>query len=82
MSRAQAVRSIRATEVIASKAMQHAEEWEEVDECFREGFTNLADQARKLAAELEEMHPGRPKPKSGPNGGRRSIEDDQQELPL
>lgn len=82
VSREQAVRSLRALDVIEAKATHHAEEWGEVDDCVRQGFEKLAEVARALGAEIEEVYPGRKKSGLAKPHASLAPHDNQQELPL
>ena len=82
MSRAQAVRSLRALEVIAAKASRQAEDWGEVDDFFRAEFEQLAEDARSLWEAIEEIFPGRKRSGEAKPGSPRTQHDNQQELPL
>lgn len=81
MSREQAVRSLRALDAMTRKSRENAAEWGDLDDCLRVGFEELAERATKLAAEIEEVFPGRPRRKKGKREASRQHLD-QQELPL
>lgn len=75
------MRSLRALEVIARKSRDNAAEWGDLDECLRRGFDELGGRADKLAAEIEEVYPGRPR-RNGREAKATTLPLDQQELPL